>query len=61
MKYLIDKNLSLNAKGLLSIVLSQYQIIGFDIEKLYTDGKETLAFREDEGKGVKWITFGEAI
>ena len=28
---------------------------------LEADDKETLAFREDESKGVKWITFEEAI
>lgn len=32
MKYLTDKNLSLNAKGLLSIVLFQDEIIGTEIE-----------------------------
>lgn len=42
MKYLNDKNLSLNAKGLLSIVLFQDEIIGTEIEKLCTDDKETI-------------------
>lgn len=42
MKYLTDKNLSLNAKGLLSIVLFQDEIVGIDIEKLCTDDKETI-------------------
>ena len=42
MKYLTDKNLSLNAKGLLSIVLFQDEIIGTEIEKLCTDDKETI-------------------
>lgn len=42
MKYLTDKNLSLNAKGLLSIVLFQDEIIGTKIEKLCTDEKETI-------------------
>ena len=42
MKYLTDKNLSLNAKGLLSIVLFQDEIIGTEIEKLCTDNKETI-------------------
>lgn len=28
---------------------------------LEADDKETLTFREDESKGVKWISFDEAI
>ena len=28
---------------------------------LEADDKESLTFREDESKGVKWITFEEAI
>lgn len=42
MKYLTDKNLSLNAKGLLSIVLFNDEIIGLDIQKYCTDNKETI-------------------
>ena len=42
MKYLTDKNLSLNAKGFLSIVLFNDEIIGLDIEKYCTDDKETI-------------------
>lgn len=42
MKYLTDKNLSLNAKGLLSIILFQDEIVGTEIEKLCTDDKETI-------------------
>ena len=42
MKYLTDENLSLNAKGLLSIVLFQDEIVGIEIEKLCTDDKETI-------------------
>ena len=42
MKYLTDENLSLNAKGLLSIVLFQDEIVGTEIEKLCTDNKETI-------------------
>lgn len=42
MKYLTDKNLSLNAKGLLSIILFQDEISGTEIEKLCTDDKETI-------------------
>ena len=42
MKYLTDKNLSLNAKSFLSIVLFNDEIIGLDIEKYCTDDKETI-------------------
>ena len=42
LKYLTDENLSLNAKGLLSIVLFQDEIVGTEIEKLCTDDKETI-------------------
>lgn len=42
MKYLTDENLSLNAKGLLSIILFQDEIVGTEIEKLCTDNKETI-------------------
>ena len=42
MKYLTDKNLSLNAKGFLTIVLFNDEIIGLDIQKYCTDNKETI-------------------
>lgn len=42
MKYLTDKNLSLNAIGFLSIVLFNDVIIGLDIQKYCTDNKETI-------------------
>lgn len=42
MKYLTDENLSLNAKGFLSIVLFNDEIIGLDIQKYCTDNKETI-------------------
>lgn len=42
MKYLTDKDLSLNAKGLLSIILFQDEIVGTEIEKICTDDKETI-------------------
>ena len=42
LKYLTDKNLSLNAKGLLSIVLFQNEIVGTEIENLCSDDKETI-------------------
>ena len=42
MKYLIDKNLSLNAKGFLTIILFNDGIIGLDIQKYCTNNKETI-------------------
>ena len=42
MKYLTDRNLSLNAKGFLTIVLFNDEIIGLDIQKYCTDNKETI-------------------
>ena len=42
MKYLTDKNLSLNAKGFLTIILFNDGIIGLDIQKYCTDNKETI-------------------
>lgn len=42
MKYLTDRNLSLNAKGFLSIVLFNDEIIELDIQKYCTDDKETI-------------------
>lgn len=42
MKYLTDRNLSLNAKGFLTIVLFNDEIIGLDIQKYCTDSKETI-------------------
>ena len=42
MKYLTDENLSLNAKGFLSIVLFNDEIIRLDIQKYCTDNKETI-------------------
>ena len=42
MKYLTDKNLSLNAKGFLTIILFNDGIIGLVIQKYCTDNKETI-------------------
>ena len=42
MKYLTDKNLSLNAKRFLTIILFNDGIIGLDIQKYCTDNKETI-------------------
>lgn len=53
MKYLTDKNLSLNAKGLLSIVLFQDEIVGTEIEKLCTDDKETIKILTENNKSLE--------
>lgn len=42
MKYLTDKNLFLNTKGLLNIVLFQDESICTEIEKLCTNDKGTI-------------------
>ena len=42
MKYLTDQNLSLNAKGFLTIILFNDGIIGLDIQKYCTDNKEII-------------------
>lgn len=42
MKYLTDNNLSLNAKGFLSIVLFNDGINSFDVQKYCIDNKETI-------------------
>ena len=57
MKYLKDKNLSLNAKGLLSIVLFQDEIVGIEIEKLYTDDKETIKDALLELRSNKYVKY----
>lgn len=51
MKYLTDENISLNAKGLLSIVF------GTEIEKLYTDDKETIKEALLELKINKYVKY----
>lgn len=53
MKYLTDKNLSLNAKGLLSIILFQDEIVGTEIEKLCTDDKETIKILTENNKSLE--------
>ena len=42
MKYLTDKDLSLNAKGFLTIVLFNEELPGIDIAKYCSDNKETI-------------------
>ena len=53
MKYLTDENLSLNAKGLLSIILFQDKIVGTEIEKLCTDNKETIKILTENNKSLE--------
>lgn len=53
MKYLTDENLSLNTKGLLSIILFQDEIIGTEIEKLCTDDKETIKILTENNKSLE--------
>ena len=53
MKYLTDENLSLNAKGLLSIILFQDEIVGTEIEKLCTDDKETIKILTENNKSLE--------
>lgn len=53
MKYLTDENLSLNAKGLLSIILFQDEIVGTEIKKLCTDDKETIKILTENNKSLE--------
>lgn len=53
MKYSTDENLSLNAKGLLSIILFQDEIVGTEIEKLCTDDKETIKILTENNKSLE--------
>ena len=57
MKYLTDENLSLNAKGLLSIILFQDEIVGTEIEKLCTDDKETIKYALLELRINKYVKY----
>ena len=57
MKYLIDQNLSLNAKGFLTIVLFNDGIIGLDIQKYCTDNKETIKDALFELRISKYIKY----
>ena len=43
MKYLTDKDLSLNAKGFLTIVLFNEELPGIDVAKYCSDNKETIS------------------
>lgn len=57
MKYLTDKNLSLNAKGFLTIILFNDEIIGLDIQKYCTDNKETIKNALLELRIYKYIKY----
>ena len=57
MKQLTDEFLSLNAKGFLSIVLFNDEIIGLDIQKYCTDNKETIKDALLELRINKYIKF----
>lgn len=57
MKYLTDKNLSLNAKGFLSVVLFNDDITPQDVQKYCTDDVETIKDVMLELKIMKYIKF----
>ena len=57
MKYLTDQNLSLNAKGFLTIILFNDGIIGLDIQKYCTDNKETIRYTLLELRINKYIKY----
>ena len=57
MKYLTDKYLSLNAKGFLTIILFNNEIIGLDIQKYCTDNKETIKVALLELRINKYIKY----
>ena len=51
MKYLTDNNLSLNAKGFLSIVLFNDGINSFDVQKYCTDNK-VMFFNDYQNRNI---------
>ena len=57
MKYLTDKNLSLNAKGFLSIVLFNDDITPQDVKKYCTDDIKTIKDVMLELKITKYVKF----
>ena len=59
MKYLTDNNLSLNAKGFLSIVLFNDGINSFDVQKYCTDNKETIKTTLLELRINKYIKYDQ--
>jgi len=57
MKYLTDKKLSLNAKGLLSIILFQEEINENKLEKYCTEDNETIKYTLLELKFNRYIKY----
>lgn len=55
LKYLTDKDLSLSAKGFLSIVLFNYEITPEDVKKYCSDDEETIKDVLLELKITKYI------
>ena len=59
MKYLTDSDLSLNAKGFLTIVLFNEELPGIDIAKYCSDNEETIKEALLELRLAKYIKYDE--
>lgn len=57
MKYLTDKNLSLNAKGFLSMILFNDEITAEELSKYCTDNKETIKDTLLELRIMKYVKY----
>ncbi len=57
MKYLTDKNLSLNAKGFLSMILFNDEINALELSKYCTDDLETIKDTMLELRITKYVKF----
>lgn len=57
MKYLTDKDLSLNAKGFLTIVLFNEELPGIDIAKYCSDNEETIKDAVLELRIAKYVKY----
>ena len=57
MKYLTDKDLSLNAKGFLTIVLFNEELPGIDVAKYCSDNKETIKDALLELRIAKYVKY----
>lgn len=57
MKYLTDKNLSLNAKGFLSMILFNDEITGEELSKYCSDDKETIKDTMLELRIMKYVKY----
>lgn len=57
LKYLTDKNLSLNAKGFLTIVLFSEELPGIDIAKYCSDTEETIKDTLLELRLAKYVKY----